>query len=304
MKEIILNQELIDQMIFAIENQNNTPFFDIETESLLYLESNQEINFEADPDRYWPLPEWKPANGFQLMKQFVGQLNNPVYQKKLSDALQSGKGVFRKFKDIIKESREIEKKWLLFKEKEMEKIILEWFEIYTESSVLDESGDAEEEVTDLILSDFTIELENGGHLELFSLWDSASWDEIFPGKTKKEKNFYIDRIRDSQPLSVNENSFILTALEPEGSPVGFIWSTVLEFDKNNRIGWFRQIYVLPEFRGLGIGKLLIEETVNYLKAVGINRIETILPPGKEFMEKIFKSAKIFPYSLWLSGDVS
>ena len=304
MKEIVLNQEIIDQMIFAVENQNSTPFFDTEEGVLLYLENNPDTDFEGNPDRYWPLPEWKPANGFQLMKQFVGQLNNPVYQKKLADALQSGKGVFRKFKDIIKESREMEKKWLLFKEKEMEKVILEWFELFSSSKIYDTSEDIPEETSDLILSDFTIEIGNEERWELFRQWDSDAWNEIFQDKTRDEKEFYINRIRPNGEMNQEKGSVVVAALEPEGGPVGFIWCRLFHFGNNRSTAWIQQLYVLPEFRGIGIGKLLTEEAIRFLKGKNIIRIETILPSGRDFMEKFFKSLNISPSTLWLSGEIS
>ena len=61
------------------------------------------------------------------MESFVTSLDNPAYREQLSRALTMGKGVFRAFKDALKQNKEIEKLWFAYKERRLRGVIISWY---------------------------------------------------------------------------------------------------------------------------------------------------------------------------------
>ena len=116
-----LTPELVDSIGFAMEDQGKRHVIDVDTGELMIVES---IPAGSPEDHYVPLPTWGPAEGFHLMESFVTSLYNPVYRELLATALNSGKGVFRAFKDILKRNHEIERLWFGYKEKKLRSVIV------------------------------------------------------------------------------------------------------------------------------------------------------------------------------------
>jgi GNAT superfamily N-acetyltransferase len=158
-----LTEELSDLIIFAMENQHEEFALDTETFELVPLEEvSEEALDEGDGLlRYVPVPEWTPADGFRLMERFVAGLQNPVYREKLTAALAGGKGVFRRFKDTVKERPDIERRWFTFKEQAMREVVTEWYNDLRDAWGLERIAVEPAETEDLVLSDFTIRQVEG-----------------------------------------------------------------------------------------------------------------------------------------------
>lgn len=73
---------------------------------------------------------------------------------------------------------------------------------------------------------------------------------------------------------VHANPEGIFVAECQGKVVGYITSRL---DTTTRIGWIPNLAVLPEFQGQGIGKTLIRQCLEYLRAHGMEgvRIETL-----------------------------
>jgi GNAT superfamily N-acetyltransferase len=110
---------------------------------------------------YVDLPEWGPANGFGLMENFTASLKNPPAQKRLSAALNRGRGVFRAFKDAIAEFPEVEKMWFAHKERALEKTVHTWYAGLCEERGIQKIGEEPEETDELIKEDFQFILQKG-----------------------------------------------------------------------------------------------------------------------------------------------
>ncbi len=135
--EFDLTKEILDQIIFAMEDQTE--------ESVVDRSSGEVIIVRGDDgryggERYAPTPEWKPIDGYQLMERFVTGLRNPTLREELRAALGAGRGVFRSFKDALKKNPEIEKRWYLFKEREMRRVVLDWYNQARELEGLERLG--------------------------------------------------------------------------------------------------------------------------------------------------------------------
>jgi GNAT superfamily N-acetyltransferase len=63
--------------------------------------------------------------------------------------------------------------------------------------------------------------------------------------------------------------FILAAAAPDGSVVGAAYaSSLLSFEHGGVSGWLEELYVLPEWRGQGIGSQLLTAVIARAKSLG------------------------------------
>jgi hypothetical protein len=118
-----LTAQMIDKIAFAMEDQKEQFTVDAESGELVALST---LGDKPDEDRYVRLPRWGSAEGFHLMESFVTSLDNPAYREQLSRALTMGRGVFRAFKDVLKQNKEIEKLWFAYKEQRLRAVIVSW----------------------------------------------------------------------------------------------------------------------------------------------------------------------------------
>ena len=75
----------------------------------------------------------------------------------MRDALSAGRGVFRNFKNALKQSRDLERSWYRFKEREMRRVVAEWYNQEREAAGLERLGPEPEETEDLTVSDFVVD---------------------------------------------------------------------------------------------------------------------------------------------------
>ena len=250
-----LSNELIDQIIFAMEDQQ---------QKFVISGSSGEL-FRSDevPDNTrtcFDLPDWQPIDGFNLMEKFVSHLRNPIFRDQLKDALSSGKGVFRQFKDILKKNREIEQRWFLFKAREMKQVIRRWYNEQRELAGLTRLGPEPEETGDLLLSDFTIDLGEKRHLEEVLRLDRKAFLENHPKASKDRLEQVYGQMRKVQPGPLSEGSLVLVAETPAGEFSGFAWG--IEFENTVEESWLLKIVmiaVVKHYRGLGLGSMLLNE---------------------------------------------
>ena len=118
-----LTTQMIDKIGFAMEDQKEQYAADVESGELVPLSTLG----ERPDEKYARLPRWGSAEGFHLMESFVTSLDNPAYREQLSRALTMGRGVFRAFKDSLKENKEIERLWFAYKEQRLRAVIVSWY---------------------------------------------------------------------------------------------------------------------------------------------------------------------------------
>ncbi len=68
-----LSQEIIHQIMFALEDQNTTYVLELHSGRLEDITSFQD---DEIPAGYVELPQWEPANGFRMMERFVAVINS------------------------------------------------------------------------------------------------------------------------------------------------------------------------------------------------------------------------------------
>ncbi|MFO8064379.1 MAG: UPF0158 family protein [Spirochaetia bacterium] len=298
----ILTPEVADLIVFAMENQEDEFVFDTETAELVLVE---EIP-EGDEERYVPIPEWTPADGFRLMEQFVGTLQNPVYHEKLSEALSAGRGVFRRFKDTVKERPEIERQWHSFKDRAMREVVSEWYNDLRETWGLERLAFEQPETEDLVLSDFALRRigeEDHQLIEEVRRLTREQYREIGAAGTAGagvEAPRAGDPARggDGEPDPTRGGSIGFAAEAPRGETAAVLWAAGSDNGGDGGDGGalgrgalgrgarggrgalvVHTLYVAPAFRGLGLARLLLERLVETAREEGWDRVSLDLVSG-------------------------
>jgi GNAT superfamily N-acetyltransferase len=264
-----LSDEFIYQLIFCMEDQANTYLLDLSDGNLVPEEDIEEV--DDDEDRFMDIPHWGPADGFQVMDKFVASLRNPIYRQRLHDALTLGRGVFRQFKNILKQEPAVERLWYYYKEREIKRVIYKWYEQSTEVLHLKSIGEPEENLEDLILSDFVITYDQDKWREhVNQLGENRLRTEFsslgYPVSEIVAREY--ERIWDDY----DESHLMVFIESPAGEFAGFIGARPVTADDSVLIYDVRHIYVEPQYRGLGIFKLLSDTLCEKAYEMGAERV--------------------------------
>jgi len=158
-----LDKILISKILFCMENQDANFVFDTQEGNIIDTLKNDNDckTIFDDTERFLTLPGWDANDGYRLMEKFTSELKNPVTRQELSAALNSKKGVFRAFKNVLEQYPETEKQWFNFKENKMKNEIIVWYNSYREEWGLKPIGTEPEDTSSLILEDFIFKKSNG-----------------------------------------------------------------------------------------------------------------------------------------------
>ena len=258
-----LTDALAEAITKALENQDKK--FLVDAQNSVLVEEGEGVC--PDDDRYYELPSWDSADGFSLMEEFVNGLHSPLAYTDLQEALHSGKGVFRGFKDVLKRYPLIERRWHFFKSRALLTYVNGWYNSLRESWGLEKLDSEPEETEDLLQDDFTFgeyeaREDRQGALELI---DQAA-QEIgaqFAGDVPQAIGELWKRQFD---WSVKERKgFVCKTFS--GDLAGcVVWSPCPE--TSSKIVLIEGLFVEKNCRGLGIARTLFEQALSSLKASG------------------------------------
>jgi len=265
--------------MFGMENQGTDYYLDLVEGHVV------EKSRLPDPplETQIPLPPWTPAEGFILMERFVVTLNNPLYKEELKTILHSGRGVFRKFKNLLKERTEMERLWFRYKQREMKDIIMEWLSRYEEYLELTELTEEPDMLDDLIQSDFTLCRDPLDCLEQMRLWDLNLWEELyseFPVSYREEQR---RRYRNGNLLRIDDDNHILAVKDAQGVLASFLW-----YENHQDLVLIRSLYTQLEYRGIGLASQLIKQLFEDLQKLDFFPLVEVAPiPHQSKMEHLF-----------------
>ena len=260
-----LTEELVDQIMFAMENQGEVFVLDSSVGQLVPSASLT----ERGDSRYYNLPEWDSSNGFRMMERFVSLQKNPTIRHELREVLFSGKGVFRNFKNVLKSFPEAEKKWFAFRESEMNQHIFQWYNMLRDTWGLEKLGDEPEESEDLVHGDFIFrEYQKETDEEFLDLAVNSIMAER-EAKWPGEIGVALSQIWQRQYVSAEPDTmFSLISETVDGDFAGCI-SVASCPSYASKTVLMTTFFVLQDYRGLGIGKELLSLTLANLKKRGI-----------------------------------
>jgi GNAT superfamily N-acetyltransferase len=317
-----LTEELINQIIFAMEDQRHRFVVDRETGAMLREEElpageslqggetgapgqdrqavrGRELEAEepgpldgvpAPRPRYLPIPTWGPAEGFHLMERFVLKLRNPIFAEMLREALSSGQGVFRRFKDMLRKNREIERLWFAFKDKEMKQVVEQWYEAERELAGLERLAAEGEPPLELVASDFSIIPGEARHVEPALKLEQKVFGELHAGPYERS---------DLPPL-MDRRSLFLVAELTGGEFAGFVWA-VEEGPSSLRLA---QLAVRKHFRGIGLGTQLLRRLLLQAREAGYARVLAPLRGDCLALSHLFEGLGFSPVAVELAYDLA
>lgn len=278
--EFDLTDELIKQIAFAMENQTELFLFDSEEKLLIKKEDLPESYFleEKDSDsfiiesqienRYYILPEWNSILGFKMMEKFVSILHNPLARLELKQVLALRKGVFRNFKDTLSEYPEVEKIWYNFKDNEMKKLVLDWYNRHREAWGLDLLPVEFDETESLILEDFLFRLTSfDEEAALIESCQKEFLSEILD-ESRDQNNinevlaFLWKSFQYSLDQKESKNLFVVETIEKDFAGLAVFFQLPTSREKTLFIPF---VYVDKRFRGLGLGNELLQAIIGYAK---------------------------------------
>ena len=277
-----LSDEIINQIIFSMEDQNGRYVFDSENNTLTAASDVP----DGDPDRYYALPVGDSVDGFKMMERFVASLRNPPVKEKLRAVLFAGKGVFRGFKDILKGSPEVENLWFAFKEKSLKREIIGWYNTLCDSWGAEKIGAEPEETDELVCSDFMFREEPDASDEAFvqnaRVLSEKELKEMYDAEPAKALAL-LDRV--PALLAGKGPFFTLTVRTAEDDFAGFIRAARFPESARKTV-IITDFYVFPAWRGLGIGKSLFARCMDMLKAKGIAHVFALSVHIPVFFEQV------------------
>ncbi len=255
-RDIHLTRELADQIVFGMENQTHVFYLDLDTQTVVPDPSDLA---GADTEQYIRLPSWRSVDGYNLMARFVASLRNPMYRERLRTILASGRGAFRQFKDAIGEREDIERLWLAFKQREMRRIVFGWANDLRELWGLERQELSEDEETlPLIASDFVISDGDEAQRDLVKALDRKAFAENYESDSEPLVDLLYDYHRAGIPDPGDPDSVVLVAETPGQEIAGFVWAVTLRRGEIV-VTVVTQLYVFPEYRGMGLARALLRE---------------------------------------------
>ncbi len=263
-----LTDSLVDDILFAMEDQQKTSAVDASRGAVVSSES-----LVVDEVNYYALPVWSSGDGYSVLQEFTNNLHSPLAREELRRVLTGGRGVFRKFKDVIKSYPEVERKWHFFKNARMKKRLNEWYGSLRESWGLEQLEYSEDECIDeteeLVRSDFVFNTYDSGRdrngishgCELIK----EEYRKQFPFEVGDAVGFLWQRL--SSFADFNQKSGFVCYTQSEEFAGCLLYSSCLSSSKKTAV--VTDFFVVQNYRGLGIGKELLGKTLDGLKDRGI-----------------------------------
>jgi GNAT superfamily N-acetyltransferase len=271
-----LTGALIDDIVFSMENQNSEFLLDTREGMVVCPENDDfydEEEAEKDEGRYINLPDWDPSEGFRLMEHFTAGLRSPAAREELSAALNRGRGVFRAFKDALAQYPEIEKRWFSYKDREMKREVIAWYNALRESWGLERIGSEPEETDDLVLEDFQFREGSAADAEaadalhrLCSAFASSIAGENAAEAAHEFPNPWAFPGGLSLVAETASGEFSGCASAENGADSSLV---------------IRVLEVAPRYRGLGLGRALLERLLAEADRRNVKRVFIDLPAEAE-----------------------
>ncbi len=266
-----LTDSITDDIVFSMEDQGGEWYFDSINKTVASREMMEEVGSELDldSDDFYSIPQWTSEDGFELMEDFTENLHTPGAKTDLRRALSGGRGVFRNFKNVLKQYPEVEQRWFLFKNDKMCSKVLEWYNSLRESwgleKLAEEDSDKVQETDELLLNDF-----------IYGEYDSQSdWTDIRSGLTGlMENDTDLERaelflLQNHSNLSKPEEKSGLVCRSQDSDFVGCLLITNCPSCSEKTVV-VTDFFVIQNHRGLGIGRLLLSKCLEELKDRGVH----------------------------------
>ncbi len=266
-----LNDSIAADILHAMENQQQTCV--LEAASGKVISAGEGFNQSLiDEENYYTLPVWTSADGYNLLESFVSDHKHLCAYGELKKVLAEGRGVFKSFKNTLKKYPEIERLFNSYKNKEMNRRVIEWYDLLRESWGLEKLDLEFDEYDDLVLEDFTFRpyncsLDSSEALKELSLF-LKEIKEQFPGESGFAVAHLFDGYGQISNCFTNENAegFVCRTLTDD-----FAGCILYSFNESSlqKTAFLAGLFVNQNYRGLGIAAELLSQSIEGLKKDGI-----------------------------------
>jgi GNAT superfamily N-acetyltransferase len=265
-----LSDTIREEIVFAMENQEIEYAIDVDSGEIVATE----LDYEADePDSKRELvdpPYWSSGDGFRLMDSFTRAVGDPEGRNALLAALGRGRGVFRAFKNSLAMYPEIERLWYAYKDAAMIRRVNEWYDQLRVARGLESLGPEPEDTDDLLAGEFSLRRCGRDYWpqcrELFSRGLSEALDK-FPEALVEYEYTAIDKEIEGGA----DGDLVLFVVEAAAGALVAVAVARKVFIADRSFGKLVYLYVLPEQRRLGLGRLLAERAREDFAAEGVAR---------------------------------
>jgi len=259
-----LNDSLLTEIESALENQEKQFLVDAANNSLV----EKTDGLKGDDEFFYELPEWDSAAGFKLREDFVDRLNSPIAHDALQEVLHSGRGVFRNFRNVIKDYPEVEKKWHVFKNNRMMCYINNWYNNLREVWGLEKLDYVSEADDSLIHDDFSFSPYNSNeHRKELILFVNAAFKESNENLDGELSQAIYSIWNEQFDASQTKNQIGFVCRSFSNDFAGCITTSCLS-EKQEKVMILTSLFVPEAFRGLGIGTELISMCLSEMKKQG------------------------------------
>jgi GNAT superfamily N-acetyltransferase len=278
-----LTEELLESITFSMEDQENCFFLDLQQGSLVSEEERRFLLQDEEgvgEERFLSIPDWEPSDGFHLMEQFANRVRNPLYRTRLLGALQSGKGVFRKFKDTLAELPILERKWFVFKEEQLRRVVITWYrEQEGVLGLLKLPAECEDLTEDILLEDFMFESVEGEAPQDLALF----MQELLEQDRSTDEEDAIAALLLARRIETSKPTHFQIARTQEGALAAFLAYELLD----NGLVEVPFFAVKREYRGLGLFRLLFDSFSRQMARLHYTRILITLAGDAVTMDRFF-----------------
>ena len=271
----------LEEVIEAIDNT------DINTDYFYYIPEERII--EADPNLkekdYIPLPTHKQIDDYGTMRAFIESLEDEEARGWLEEAIK-GAGAFRRFRSTL-ERFAMTDKWYDFRDEVHENIAIDWCEYYGIEYLEDKpfqkvdptSVPAPKAQAKHNLRFITIDKDNAYSLA-YLVVDFRKTLNSFKGY---DSTIDVDEAVEELQYYLNKK-YPVFAISDNGRYIGY---GVCRIDDD--VVWLESIYVRPEFRRQGIGKMLFEKAEAIAKEYGNDTLYQYVHPNNDRMLNFLKT---------------
>ena len=259
-----LTDSLLNEIQSALENQEKQFLVDAAQNKLV----EKTEGLKGDDDLFYNLPEWDSAAGFKLREDFVEGLNSPLAHEALQEVLHSGRGVFKSFRNVIKDYPEVEKKWHIFKSKNLMCYINNWYNNLREVWGLEKLDYVPESDDSLVHDDFSFTAYNCDVNEKeLMLFVNAAFKERNENLNEELADAIYDMWYEQFELAKSKEELGFICRSFSNDFAGCITASYLS-KKQEKVMVLTSLFVPETFRGLGIGTELLSMCLSDFKKLG------------------------------------
>ena len=272
----------LDEVIEAIDKTDaDTQYYYYIPEERIIVKDDDEIR-----DKHLiPLPSHKQIDDYGTMKNFIEDLTDEEAQGWLSEAIK-GAGAFRRFRSTL-ERFNLTERWYDYLEAAHENIAVDWCEYYGIEYLEESPFQTNNEVKQTALPKadsrhnyrfITIDKDNAYSLAYLVVDFRKALHKLRSGNILVDVDDAVEELQ--YYLS---KKYPVYAVSDNGRYIGYCVCRV-----EDDVVWLESIYVRPEYRRKGVGKMLFDKAESVAKEYGNDCLYQYVHPNNDVMLNFLK----------------